>query len=50
MHAQQKLMISSQLEGSFEFFFLYLLISNQFLHDKWNVAKKKILKYCPMLL
>ena len=50
MHAQQKLMISSLLEGIFDFFFLYLLISNQFLHDKWNSAKNKIFKYCPMLL
>ena len=48
MHAQQKFMISSLLEESFDLFFLYLLISNQFLHDKWNWAKKKNLKYCPM--
>ena len=42
-------MISSLLEGICEFFFLYSQISNQFLHDKWNLAKKKMLKYfqCP---
>ena len=50
MHAYQKLMIFSLSEGIFEFFFLYLKISNQFLPDKWNLAKKKILKYCPMPL
>ena len=41
MHAYQKFMISSLLEGIFEFFFLYLYISNQFLPDEWHLAEKK---------
>ena len=42
MHAKQKFMISSLLEWIFEFFFVYMWISNQFLHDEWNLAKKKM--------
>ena len=38
MHAKQKFMISSLLEGIVWFFFLYN--SYQFLPDKWNLAKK----------
>ena len=37
-------MIYSLLEAIFEFFFLYLQIRNQFLHDKWNLAKKKTME------
>ena len=41
--------ISSLLEGIFEFFFLYLWISNQFLPDKWNLAIRKFenIVQCP---
>ena len=44
-HAFQKNMIPSLLEGIFEFFFFNLWCSDQFYHDKLNLAKKTITKY-----